>query len=145
MLKRSMRRQNASVSEIAMLVQDLYEASNEVEAGERNMSHRRKGDVRAQNKRRNALWALLNELAASPDGRLALEALMHNSPNTDLRISIANVVMRWNGFSARDALEEIITTTGGHPTRPMTMSAALQAPHGAAKNAALSLLNLDRF
>lgn len=145
MLKRSMRRQNAFVNEIASLVQDLYEASNEVVAGELTLSYRRKGDVRGQNKRMDALWAVLNELAESPDGRLALDALLRDCPTTELRISIANVVMRWDGFSARDALEEIITTSGGHVTRPMTMSTALQAPHGTARNAALSLLNLDRF
>ena len=52
--------------------------------------------------------------------------------------------MRWDSFSARDVLEEIVTSGGGHVTRAMTMTVALQAPDGAAKNAALSLLNLDR-
>ncbi|MGW9184059.1 hypothetical protein [Agromyces sp. NPDC055661] len=132
------------MSEVTKLVQDLHEASDTVDAGELTLSYARKGEVRAHNKRMNALWAVLNELAASPEGRSALETLLRESPVTSLRISIANVVMRWDTFSARDVLEEIVTGGGGHVGRPMTMTVALQAPDGAARNAALSLLNLER-
>jgi len=133
------------VSDVAKLVRDLHDTRSAVDVGERTLSYGRKGDVRAHNKRMDEHWAALNDLAASPDGRLALETLMRDSPITSLRISIANVVMRWDGFSARDVLEEIVTSGGGHVTRPMTMTLALQAPDGAARNAALSLLNLDRL
>lgn len=136
-------RQNTYVSDTAKLLQDLHGTRKAVDAGERTLSYVRKGDVRPHNKRMDAHSAVLNELAASPDGKLALETLLRESPITSLRISIANVVMRWDSFSARDVLEEIVTSGGGHVTRP-TMTVALQAPDGAAKNAALSLLNLDR-
>ena len=132
------------MSDVANLLQDLHETRKAVDAGERTLSYVRKGHVRAHNKRMDAHWAVLNELAARPDGKLALETLLRDSPITTLRISIANVVMRWDGLSARDVLEEIVTSSGDHVTRPMTMTVALQAPDGAAKSAALSLLNLDR-
>lgn len=135
---------NTFVNDVGALVQAAQEASNKVEAGDLGYFYERKQDVRAHNKRMNALWALLGELAASHEGRLALESLLRDSPTTSLRIAVANVVMRWDGFSARDALEEIVSTGGGQVTRPMTMTAALQAPDGTARNAALSLLNLGR-
>ncbi|BDZ55195.1 hypothetical protein [Agromyces marinus] len=132
------------MKDVARLLQDLHETRNAIDVGERTLSYERKGDVRAHSKRMDAHQAALNKLAVRPEGRLALETLLRDSPITSLRISIANVVMRWDSFSARDVLEEIVTSAGGRVTRPMTMTAALHAPDGTATNAALSLLNLAR-
>jgi hypothetical protein len=131
------------VNEVAKLVQELQEAADAVVAGELAMSYAREGDVRDHNRRVDALSAVLDELAGSEDGRSALEVLMREPPADSLQIFIANVVMRWDDVAARDALEGIVTSGGGNVARPMTMTAALEAPFGAARNAALSLLNLD--
>jgi len=130
------------VTDVGALVRDVYTASSRIDAGEQTMSYARNGDVRDQNKRVDALLKLLDELAGSPEGRVALESLLHDPSPPTLRIWTANTVMRWDGLAARDALEQVVSSSGGEVVRPMTMTVALQAPWGPARNAALSLLNL---
>ena len=119
----------------------LDEARDRVEANPPNLSTGKRG-VREHNKRVGEVWDTLRELATTPEGRVALEDLARDSPSIGLRVMTANMIMRWDGFLARDVLEEIVSSGGGQVVRPMSMSAALQAPYGV-QAAALSLLNLN--
>ena len=65
-----------------------------LDAGGLTIVYERAGDVRDHNRRMETLLALLDQLAASTQGRLALEALLQNAPTLSLRVMVANVVMR---------------------------------------------------
>ena len=86
----------------------------------------------------------LDQLAGTEAGRDLLVSLASSDRDVDVRIASANAVMEWNPGIARTSLEDILRGAGSEVVRPMTMDVALKAPWGHARDAALSLLNLNR-
>jgi hypothetical protein len=104
----------------------------------------RSPSVREHNRRMKLVDAECQRLAATPDGRTALEQAASSDRNPMLRISAATTVAAWAPAHARVALEELVRASGGEIARPMTMSAALAVHHEPGHTAALCLFNLDR-
>lgn len=86
----------------------------------------------------------LDQLAGTDAGRDLLVSLATSDRDVDVRIASANAVMEWDPGIARTSLEDILRGAGAEVVRPMTMDVALKAPWGHPRDAALSLLNLNR-
>jgi len=88
----------------------------------------------------SAVWVVAEcDFAITAAGRRVAPARSVDTISEDLGLQRRD---GWDGFAARDALEEVVSSGGGQVVRPVTMTVALRAPWGTARNSALSLLNL---
>lgn len=100
--------------------------------------------VRNYNRLMTAVQKECDKLAASPDGRVALEHAAAQDPEPMVRLSAAVAVSEWDAEAGRSALEALVLQSGASVVRPMSMTAALAVRDEPGRSAALCLLNLDR-
>jgi len=99
--------------------------------------------LRVHNRLMTKVLAESDQLASTEHGRAVLVRAAASDPDPWVRLAAANAVARWDKDAGVEALEALVSESGGQILRPMTMSAGLAVALEPGRSAALSLLNLN--